>query len=125
MEFKEVIKFFKENKKIRQMGWRKHKWIELDKKGVYDESGSNYEFDASDFFCEDWEEYVEEDNWNWHGSVPTVLSPQYNDAVVKLKEKILEDLSRVKIPIKSIEGNSIVTECDKRVKEIIHKRFGF
>ena len=131
MKFEEAIKLLRKGKKVRRGIWHKGLRLYAKESGLirYDnnegeEGGCDWLVDLDHLEAEDWEEYVEEDNWNLI-SRGSIKWNEYHQAyaefdIKKLQEKILEDIDKLK--------DDDMCEKDRfnrmRVKQIIRKRIG-
>lgn len=119
MKFEEAIKLLKEGKKVKRK--RHEMWFLI----PFDD-GENV-FTYQDVFADDWEEYVVEDNWSLESKVSEHKVFSKHDSferqfVEKLKEKIMEDITRKVEPYVCYSGD---TDQIDAMREIIVKRFGF
>lgn len=130
-DFKQAVEWMKEGKKVRRPSFKGGAYHYLSK-GIQpkvmlcsvDEEIEDEPVTQCLMFIEatDWEIYEPEDNWNIKNAL-NIGTPGENilkediEQIVKLKEKILEDLDK--------EGLCVTYACMEIIKNIIGKRFGF
>lgn len=136
MDFIEAIKALKEGKKITMPYWNgDYLFLPKDGEIVLNSEKKAYSFNFVSIESNKWEVVEEEDNWNIESvkldSFQSYKMPPYcfYGDVVKLKEKILEDIENTTYDFREqgldkSQGDRIGI-CKEIVETIINKRFGF
>jgi len=123
MKFTKAVELLKEGKKVRQKEWNKGFYYVL-KDFIRNQHNTIENVSICDIEAIDWEEYIEEDDWNFMETCPFHKGVYWvQDNHRKLKAKILEDSEKIPLTCRDESGRICISL--EEIQKILDKRFGF